>query len=198
MHPAQPEPFCCSAQTPRQNTGIVINRDIMRGIVQHSLQMHSLQFYIYAHKTSCSFIADMKEFLKLIKTWYHICPTIYNPFSQWKFLKNISLLVWTMFLGTILWHKQELFVLKMMWTKTFLQTVGFLSYITNQWVHTPHLPYHKPPAHIVGSTESIILLTVLTEAKENSIYHHLKPNKGTQLNHDSGWLQAKIQNLKSQ
>lgn len=54
--------------------------------------------------------------------------------------------------------------------------------------YTTHLPYHKTSAHIVGMTESIIQFTVFTEAKENSIYHHLKPNKGTQLSHDSCYL----------
>ena len=37
--------------------------------------------------------------------------------------------------------------------------------------------HHKSSTHEVWSTESIILFTVLTEAKENSIYRHLKPNE---------------------
>jgi hypothetical protein len=37
--------------------------------------------------------------------------------------------------------------------------------------------HHKSSAHEVWSIESIILFTVLTEAKENGIYRHLKPDE---------------------
>jgi hypothetical protein len=39
------------------------------------------------------------------------------------------------------------------------------------------MTHHKSSAHEVGSTESIILFTVLTETKENGIYRHLKPDE---------------------
>jgi hypothetical protein len=58
-----------------------------------------------------------------------------------------------------------------------LSTNAYVRYVSNERGHTSHLPYHKPPAHIIASTEPIILFTVLTEAKEDSIYCHLKPTK---------------------
>jgi hypothetical protein len=55
-----------------------------------------------------------------------------------------------------------------------------LVYIKNykrQGVHNSTVTHHKPSAHEVGSTESIILFTVLAETKENGVYRHLKPDE---------------------
>jgi hypothetical protein len=53
-------------------------------------------------------------------------------------------------------------------------------YIKNdkhQGVQIHVVTHHKSSAHEVWSIESIILFAVLTEAKENSIYRHLKPDE---------------------
>jgi hypothetical protein len=45
MHPIQPEPFCCSAQTPRTRTGIMINmamRDIPRTGIMINMAMRDI------------------------------------------------------------------------------------------------------------------------------------------------------------
>jgi len=47
----------------------------------------------------------------------------------------------------------------------------------HQGVQIHVVTHHKSSAHEVWSIESIILFTVFTEAKENSIYRHLKPGE---------------------
>lgn len=85
----------------------------------------------------------------------------------------------------------------------FCETVGgkswadSLVYIKNdkhQGVQIHVVTHHKSSAHEVWSIESIILFTVLTEAKENSIYRHLKPDESyckqrLLLSHDGDTLQ---------
>jgi hypothetical protein len=73
----------------------------------------------------------------------------------------------------------------------------FLVYIKNdkhREVKIHVVTHHKSSAHEVWSIESIILFTVLTEAKENGIYRHLKPDESYRkqslvLSHDGDRLQ---------
>lgn len=70
-------------------------------------------------------------------------------------------------------------------------------YIKNDKHHRVQIhvvTHHKSSAHEVWSIEPIILFAVLTEAKENSIYRHLKPDESYRkqrllLSHDGDRLQ---------
>jgi len=61
--------------------------------------------------------------------------------------------------------------------KSWADSLVYIKNDKHQGVQIHVVTHHKSSAHEVWSIESVILFTVLTEAKENSIYCHLKPDE---------------------
>jgi len=62
-------------------------------------------------------------------------------------------------------------------SKSWADSLVYIKNDKHQGVQVHVVTHHKSSAHEVWSIESIILFTVLTEAEENSIYCHLKPDE---------------------
>lgn len=61
--------------------------------------------------------------------------------------------------------------------KSWVDNLVYIKIDKHEGVQIHVVTHHKSSAHEVWSTESIILFTILTEAKENGIYRHLKPDE---------------------
>lgn len=69
------------------------------------------------------------------------------------------------------------FICKIDGGKSWADSLVYIKNDNHQAVQIHVMTHHKSSAHEVWSIESIILFTVLTEAKEDSIYRHLKPDE---------------------